>query len=96
MIHSGAMATTDRERRWHVVLDRLRRGPAPRGATFDLCRRLLDAAPPGPESVQAVRMLLEGAMADAATDSGDAQEVMAILKAADGGLLDLEALLDHP
>ena len=69
--------------RWRDVVDRLRRGPAPRGESFDLCRRLIDTAADTPETASAIRMLLEGAMADALTDTRDSQAVMSVLKALD-------------
>lgn len=69
--------------RWRDVVDRLRRGPAPQGESFDLCRRLIDTAADAPETASAVRMLLEGAMADALTDTRDSQAVMSLLKALD-------------
>ena len=62
------------------LVGRLRQGPAPRGETFDLCRRVLDAAPDSPEATQAVIVLLEGAMADAETPIADAQDAMRALK----------------
>ena len=93
MIHSGTVSAADGLERWREVLGRLRRGPAPRGETFDLCRRVLDAAPAAPEAVEAARVLLEGAMADAATPTADAQDVMAMLKAAAGGSLNLQDVI---
>lgn len=68
---------------WRAVVHRLRQGPVPRGDQFDLCRLLLDSAARAPEAPAAVRVLLEGAMADALTDILDCQAVMAILKALD-------------
>lgn len=79
--------------RWSAVLARLRRGPAPQGEEFELCREVIAAAPRAAESRAAVRALLEGAMADAVTTIADAQEIMRLLKAADRGELDLGDLL---
>jgi hypothetical protein len=47
----------------------------------------------GEEAIQAARLLLEGAMADAATDIADAQDVMRLLKALGHGEVALEQLL---
>ena len=88
------MIPSEEIERWRGVVSRLVRGPAPRGREFDLCREILAATPPVPQRLPAARMLLEGAMADAATGIGDAQQVMTLLKACDRGDLDLEALLD--
>lgn len=87
------MPTGDQLPRWRAVLGRLVAGPAPRGEEFDLCRQIITAAPDSDEAVAAVRMLLEGAMADAVTDVRDAQEVMAILRAAGQGRLAVADLL---
>ncbi len=75
------------------MLARLRRGPAPQGEEFELCREVIAAAPGTAEGREAVRRLLEGAMADAATSIADAQEVMRLLKAASRGAVDLADLL---
>lgn len=80
--------------RWREVMQRLRRGPAPGGEEFALCREVLAAAPDGPEGLAAARMLLEGAMADAQTSIADAQEVMRALRALDRGDLEVAQLLD--
>ncbi|HUK11806.1 MAG TPA: hypothetical protein VLW17_00775 [Thermoanaerobaculaceae bacterium] len=79
--------------RWRELLRRLQAGPAPRGAEFDLCRRVLAAAPAAPEAREAARLLLEAAMADAATPIADAQEVMRLLRAVSRGAVDLLALV---
>ncbi len=71
---------------------RLQRGPVPRGEKFELCREVLAAAPESDEGLQAARLLLEGAMGDAATSIADAQEVMRALKALSRGELDLRTL----
>lgn len=68
---------------WRDVVDRLRCGPAPLGEAFDLCRRVIETTPATPEAAAAVRLLLEGAMADARTDTRDSQVVMLVLKALD-------------
>ncbi len=88
------MAAPEEIERWRGVLARLRRGPAPRGEEYDLCREVVAAAPATPHGRAAARRLLEGAMADAATTIADAQGVMALLKALDRGDLDLAALLE--
>lgn len=67
------------------VVSRLRQGPYPQGETFELCREVLAAAPSSPEAAQALRVLLEGAMADAHTSISDAQIIMRLLKALDRG-----------
>ena len=79
--------------RWRAVLGRLRRGAVPRGEQFDLCRRLLARFPSSPEAAGAARLLLEGAMADAATDVADAQDIIRILKALDRSEIGIEHLL---
>jgi hypothetical protein len=79
--------------RWREVVGHLRQGPAPRGELFDLCRRLLDAAPQTAEAAEACRLLLEGAIADAATPVADAQDVVAILKAASSGTVTMARLV---
>ncbi|HNX50449.1 MAG TPA: hypothetical protein PLS53_02070 [Thermoanaerobaculaceae bacterium] len=81
---------------WRAVVHRLRQGPAPQGDRFDLCRRVLETAPHAPEAPAAVRMLLEGAMADALTDILDCQAVMAILRALDRAEVRPVDLLSHP
>lgn len=86
------MATEDAQR-WRDLVDRLRRGPAPDGDRFELCREVLAAAPGSAEAAQALRLLLEGAMADSRTSIADAQEVMRLLKAADRRTVDLADLL---
>ncbi len=90
------MPATVRERRWRELISRLRHGPPPRGEQFDLCRRVAAAAPGTAEAEAALRMLLEGAMADASTPIDDAQEIMLLLKAADAGTLRLGDLLAAP
>ncbi len=80
---------------WTEVLARLLVGPAPRGETFDLCRRVLSVAPESGEALQAARTLLEGAMADAATPIGDAQEVMRMLRSLDRSELQLGEILQE-
>ncbi len=79
--------------RWRAVLGRIQRGPAPRGEQFELCREVLAAAPQTTEGREAARLLLEGAMADAATSIADAQEVMSLLRAVSRDALDLAQLL---
>lgn len=90
------MTAGTREQRWRDVIERLRQGPSPRGETFDLCRRVMAVATGSPEAVEAARVLLEGAMADATTDSIDAQDIMAILKASSSGAVHLADLLRTP
>ena len=87
------MVTPDELRRWSEVLERLRRGPAPRGDQFEMCREVLASAPGTPEGVEAARLLLEGAMADAATSIADAQDVMRALRAIGRGELEIARLL---
>jgi hypothetical protein len=82
--------------RWREVLARLRRGPSPRGEQFDLCRELLARAPSSNQAAQAVRLLLEGAIADVATGIDDAQAIMELLKAADRGSVEIAALIVDP
>ncbi|MFH1177306.1 MAG: hypothetical protein V1750_07855 [Acidobacteriota bacterium] len=85
--------TAEELRRARAMVSRLRRGPAPRGARFELCREVIAAAPDSPESLQAARLLIEGAMADATTSIADAQEVMQVLKALDRDEVTLPDLL---
>jgi hypothetical protein len=80
--------------RWRGVLSSLRRGPAPRGEEYDLCREVLAAAPATLHGRQAARRLLEGAMADADVSIANAQAVMTLLKALDRGEVDVEAVLE--
>lgn len=87
------MVTPEEIERWRGVLQRLQRGPAPRGEQFELCREVLAAAPGTPEGLEAARLLIEGAMADAATSIADAQDVMRLLKAVSSGALDVTQLL---
>ncbi|HVN76990.1 MAG TPA: hypothetical protein VMT19_11770 [Thermoanaerobaculaceae bacterium] len=87
------MTDPEQIERWRGVLARLRRGPAPRGEEFDLCREVLAVAPATTHRRTAARRLLEGAMADAGTSIADAQEVMALLKALDTGDLEIGRLL---
>ena len=86
------MARPEEIEQWRGVLARLLRGTAPEGEEFELCREVVAVAPDTPEGRQAARRLLEGAMADAATNIADAQAVMDILKAADRGAVDLAQL----
>jgi hypothetical protein len=79
--------------RWRAVLARLRRGPAPRGERFELCREVLAAAPDSDEGRTAARVLLEGAMADAGTSIADAQEVMQALRELSRGRLEIADLV---
>ncbi len=67
------------------AVNRLRQGPHPQGEAFELCREVLAAAPHSAEASQALRVLLEGAMADAHTSIADAQIIMRLLKALDRG-----------
>jgi hypothetical protein len=87
------VVTPEEVRRWTAVLERLRRGPAPRGDQFEMCREVLASAPGTPESVEAARILLEGAMADATTSIADAQDVMRALRAIGRGELEVARLL---
>jgi hypothetical protein len=87
------VVTPEEIERWRGVLERLKRGPAPRGEQFELCREVLAAAPGTPEGQEAARLLIEGSMADAATSIADAQDVMRLLKAVNSGALDLTQLL---
>lgn len=75
------------------LAERLASGAGPSGEPFDTCRRLLAGGARGSEAGQALRVLLEGAIADAATSIADTQTIMALLKAADRGQLRLEQLL---
>lgn len=72
---------------------RLRQGPSPRGETFELCREVLAAAPASQEAEEALRLLLEGAMADASTSIADAQVIMRLLKALSKGQVTFRELL---
>ena len=67
-------------------------GPSPRGERFEILRAGLRVGA-GDELRETARLLLEGAMADNATGIDDAQDVMAILRAAGRGDLDLADLL---
>lgn len=80
--------------RFRDLAGRLASGAGPSGELFDTCRRLLAGRARGNEAGQALRVLLEGAIADAATSIADAQTIMALLKAADRGLVRLEQLLE--
>lgn len=87
------MVAPDDLKRWRALVDRLVRSPSPRGETFDLCRRLVVVDAPLPDRVEALRLLLEGAMADATTDTADAQEIMRLLRAFGRGDAPLAAIL---
>ena len=87
------MVSAEELERWRAMLERLCRGPIPRGERFELCREVLAAAPGSDEGRTAARILLEGAMADAGTSIADAQDVMQTLKAIDRRGLDLADLL---
>jgi hypothetical protein len=87
------VVTPEEIERWRGVLQRLQRGPAPRGEQFELCREVLAAAPGTLEVLAAARLLIEGSMADSATSIADAQDVMRLLKAVSSGALDLTQLL---
>jgi hypothetical protein len=75
------------------TLARLRQGPNPKGETFEMCREVLAAAPASEEAATALRLLLEGAMADASTSIADAQVIMQLLKALDKGQVTAQDLL---
>ncbi|MEP0773212.1 MAG: hypothetical protein HRF46_02480 [Acidobacteriota bacterium] len=79
--------------RFRELARRLASGSRPPGEPFDACRRLLAASRQGPEAGHALRVLLEGAMADAATSIADAQLIMVVLKAVDRSQLTLDKLL---
>jgi hypothetical protein len=79
------VVTPEQIEHWRDVVQRLQRGPAPRGEQFELCREVLAVAPDTPEGQEAARLLLEGAMADATTSIADAQDVMSLLKAMSSG-----------
>ncbi len=79
--------------RFQDLAERLVAAPTPAGEPFDTCRRLLAAGARGSEAAEALRVLLEGAIADAATSIADAQTIMSLLKAADRGLVRLDELL---
>lgn len=70
---------------WRGLVERLCRGPVPRGETFDLCRQIVRLARASSEADRAVRTLLEGAMADSLTTISDAQDTMRALRALDRG-----------
>jgi hypothetical protein len=53
-------------------------------------------APASLEAADACRVLLEGAIADATTTVADAQDVMAILKAASAGTVTMAQLVGPP
>ncbi|MGQ9495320.1 MAG: hypothetical protein ACUVRY_03550 [Thermoanaerobaculaceae bacterium] len=75
------------------TVSRVRQGPHPTGEEFELCREVIAAAPESPEAANALRLLLEGAMADAGLSIADAQVVMQILKFLDKGILSPRELL---
>ncbi|MEW6335813.1 MAG: hypothetical protein AB1625_00295 [Acidobacteriota bacterium] len=79
------MPADDDLQTWRAVVERLCRGPAPRGETFDLCRGIVAQAPHRSEAESAVRTLLEGAMTDCLTAIADAQDTMRALRALDRG-----------
>jgi len=87
------VVTPEQIEHWRGVVQRLQRGPAPRGEQFELCREVLAVAPDTPEGREAARLLLEGAMADATTSIADAQNVMSLLKAIGSGDVELMQLL---
>lgn len=79
--------------RFRDLAQRLAGGLRPEGEPFEACRRLLAGGARGAEAGEALRVLLEGAIADAATSIADAQTIMSLLKATDRGRLRLEELL---
>lgn len=79
--------------RFRETVSRVRRGPHPAGEEFELCREVIAAAPESLEAANALRLLLEGAMADAGLSIADAQVVMQILKSLDKGILSPRELL---
>lgn len=81
---------------WREVVGRLEAGPAPRGEAFDLARRVLRTSPATAEAEKALRLLLEGAVADACSGIEDTQAVMAMLKALDRGAIRCSDLLPPP
>lgn len=87
------MPTRTANEQFRDLAQRLASGSRPPGEPFDACRRLLAGSPRGAEAGRALRVLLEGAIADAATSIADAQLIMALLKAADRGQLTLDEIL---
>lgn len=87
------MAAPDSSDRFRDLVQRLVVAKRPAGEPFDTSRRLLAGGVRGEAGGQALRVLLEGAMADASTSIEDAQTIMALLKAADAGRVRLEQLL---
>lgn len=79
--------------RFRQLARRLASGSRPPGEPFDACRRLLAGSARGAEAERALRVLLEGAMADAATPIADAQLIMVLLKAVDRSQIKLDELL---
>lgn len=77
-----------RDLAWRLVT-----GASPGGEPFAACRGLLAAGARGSEAAVALRVLLEGAMADATTPIADAQTIMTLLKAVDRGQVDLQVIL---
>ncbi|HPC83828.1 MAG TPA: hypothetical protein P5234_10615 [Thermoanaerobaculaceae bacterium] len=90
------MITPSLLRSWRDVAARLCAGPVPRGAEFDVARQVVAAAADRAAAETAMRMLLEGAVADAQTGIADVQTVMAVLKAIDRRELRLADLLPGP
>ncbi len=90
MIRSSDDDRLDAARR---LVHRLREGPTPRGVDFDACRAVLDADSSEDLGFQALCMLLEGALADAATPVDDAMVLVPLLKDLARGRIHPEELL---
>jgi hypothetical protein len=65
---------------YHELVSRLLQGTSPHGREFDACRAVLSQEPTGDSTMQALCMLLEGALADAETGIDDTRTVVPLLK----------------
>ena len=80
-------------RRYRELVSRLLDGEMPSGDIFDGARAILKTEPGSASGFQAICVLLEGAMADAALPIDDAQLIVPLLKNLASGTVQVEDLV---
>jgi hypothetical protein len=80
-------------KRYRDLVSRLLDGALPAGEIFDGARAILKTEPGAASGFQAICVLLEGAMADAALPAADAQLIVPLLKNLAAGTIQVEDLL---
>jgi hypothetical protein len=75
------------------LVQRVLEGGIPSGVEFDACRAVLGSGAAADSAVQALCMLLEGALADPELDIDDTQIVVPLLRRLASGAVSVEELL---